>query len=73
MEILLLMAFSIDCPNQSDFNKVLVELSSKFNNPPSWVGKVAALLFVRAKTSWLNIYHVHVRTNCNRSLTYQQK
>ena len=45
MEILLSMAFSIDSSNQSDFNKVLVELSSKFNNPPSWVGKVAALPF----------------------------
>ena len=43
MEILLSMAFSIECPNQSDFNAMFVELSSKFINPPSWVGKVAAL------------------------------
>ena len=53
MEILLSMAFSIDCPNQSNFNKVLVELSSKFSNPPYWVKKVAALPFGKKLVKYL--------------------
>ena len=45
MEILLAMAFSIDCPNQSELSNTLVELNCRFINPPSWVNKLASLPF----------------------------
>ncbi|XP_057301228.1 cytochrome P450 3A8-like isoform X1 [Hydractinia symbiolongicarpus] len=45
METLLSIVFTLDCPNQSDFNKTLINLTKEFTQPPKWVNTVAALPF----------------------------
>jgi len=43
MQTLTSLTFSIDCPNQSDFNNSLIKLMKNFTNPPTWVHQIAAL------------------------------
>ena len=43
METLLSISFSIDCPNQSEFNKTLNDLVKKFVWPPKWIHLLSTL------------------------------
>eukprot|EP00111_Clytia_hemisphaerica_P003611 TCONS_00010304-protein len=43
MQIITKMAFSLDCSNQSDLNKQLVQLSHLFTRPPTWLQSCSSL------------------------------